>query len=142
MKSKPKRARGRPSLYTAKLAGEICDRIADGASLRAICADIGVERRTVLRWLSAAEHEDFRRHYARAREAQADYLADEMVWIADTDPDSNRARVRIDARKWMAARMSPRKYGEKATLEHGIDPGNPLANFLARVQGNTLPVAR
>lgn len=37
--------------------------------------------------------------YARGREEQADFYADEIVTIADTEPDAAIARVRIDARK-------------------------------------------
>ena len=53
-----------------------------------------------------------------AREEQADFHADEIIEIADTEPDPNKARVRIDARKWKAAKMQPKKYGDKIDLNH------------------------
>jgi hypothetical protein len=49
--------------------------------------------------------------YTRAREERADLVADEIITIADTEPDPNKARVMIDARKWWAARVNPKKYG-------------------------------
>ena len=49
------------------------------------------------------------------REKRADLIADEIVTIADTDPAPNKARVRIDARKWWAAKVNPKKYGERIT---------------------------
>lgn len=73
----------------------------------------GIE--TVRRWLMG--NEAFRAQYAYAREEQADTYADEIVRIADSEPDSNRARVRIDARKWVAGKLRPKVYGDKVGLE-------------------------
>jgi hypothetical protein len=72
----------RPSDYSDDIAGTICERIADGESLRSICSQEGFPHKaTVFRWL--ASNEAFRDHYARAREAQADALFDEILEIAD-----------------------------------------------------------
>jgi hypothetical protein len=59
---------------------------------------------------------EFAAQYARAREEQADYYADEIIEIADTAEDANLARLRIDARKWKASKLRPKKYGEKIDL--------------------------
>lgn len=61
---------------------------------------------------------NFAAQYARAREEQADHYADEIVEIAD-DPklEPNDKRVRVDARKWVASKLKPKKYGEKVTQE-------------------------
>ncbi|MFX8836770.1 hypothetical protein ABTM80_19580, partial [Acinetobacter baumannii] len=57
---------GRARAFASKLAVRICERIAGGESLRAICRDDGFPARaTVFRWL--AEHPTFAEHYARAR---------------------------------------------------------------------------
>jgi len=51
---------------------------------------------------------------------QADYLFDECLDIADGAKDLveiQRARLRIDARKWMAGKLAPKKYGDKVTQE-------------------------
>ncbi len=80
-KSKKK---GRPSLYTEALAAEICRRLAEGESLRAICADKAIPGiSTVMGWLFDGNHGEFSEQYARAREAQAEIRADEIVDIAD-----------------------------------------------------------
>jgi len=59
--------------------------------------------------------------YARAREAQADCWASEIVDLADeTLADANhvaKARLQIDARKWVACKLLPRKYGERVSAE-------------------------
>src|SRR5262249_46433192 len=57
------RRRGRPSDYCAEIAMTICDRLADGESLRAICADAGMpDKATVFRWIG--RHKAFRNQYA------------------------------------------------------------------------------
>lgn len=72
---------------------------------------------TVFRWL--AKHEDFREQYARAREEQAETHADEIIDIADDFADDpNSRRVRIDARKWIASKLKPKKYGDKT--DHNV----------------------
>lgn len=129
-KDQPKR--GRPSDYSAEIADTICDRLAGGESLRAICADAEMpDRATVSRWL--ARYEEFRDLYGFARECQADRLVDEILeiardssgdWIEKVQPDGKvvlvvnhkniaRSRLRINILKWIVDRMAPRKYGNQ-----------------------------
>ena len=73
---------GRPSDFTQELADVICERIADGESLRAICTDDNMpSTSTVCRWL--AKDREFQEQYAHARELQADALFDDCLAIAD-----------------------------------------------------------
>jgi hypothetical protein len=129
---------GRPSLYTEEIAAHICGRLAAGEPLVRICDTEGMPHvATVYRWLAARE--DFRDLYARAREDQADTLADEILAIADTpqlgvktktDEDGKtettegdmieHRRLRVDARKWIAAKLKPKKYGDKLDLEGAL----------------------
>jgi hypothetical protein len=75
----------------------------------------------VFRWLANEDNAEFRDQYARAREAQADKYADELVDIADEgkSEDANIIRLRMDARKWAASKLAPKKYGERLDLNHG-----------------------
>jgi hypothetical protein len=123
----------RPSDYTPEIADEICTRLANGESLRAICGsdrdDFMPSIGTVLRWVG--EKPDFQKQYARAREIQAETHADDIVTIADgdrfADPDAvgvARDRLRVDARKWVASKLLPKKYGDKVQTEvSGPDGG-------------------
>ena len=122
---------GRPSGYTDEIADDICERLANGESLRRICLTPNYPRQaTVFRWIAA--NDKFREQYARAREAQADTLADEIIDIADGkraeyeggEADVQRDRLAMDARKWVAAKLKPKVYGEKQLI--GSDPDNPL----------------
>lgn len=135
----------RPSRYTQKLADDICEQLAEGRSLRSICADKKMPNRsTVFRWL--ADNDKFRDQYARAREEQADVFFEEIIEIADEECTTVRAdkhstsdddgegntevvfdttavmrnRLRVDARKWAAAKLAPKKYGDRVALDHGL----------------------
>jgi hypothetical protein len=97
---------------------EICERIAEGKSLRAICkADDMPAISTVMKWLT--QDAALAEQYARAREIQADTMFDEVLDIADnSDADPQDRRVRIDARKWMAGKLRPKVYGDKLDVAH------------------------
>lgn len=114
--SDTKRKTGRPSKYSDEMAEKICELIASGMSLRTVCSQDGMPSAvTVCKWLS--ENEEFSKQYARAREEQAVSFADEIISIADSvEPDSAavaKAKLQIDSRKWLAAKMAPKKYGDK-----------------------------
>lgn len=85
---------------------------------------------TIKAWL--AQDSEFSAQYARAREGQADTLADELVEIADEEPDPQRARVRIDARKWYASKLQPKKYGDK--LDMNVTATTDFAQRLIRAR--------
>jgi hypothetical protein len=141
--AKEKKA-GRPSSFTQHLATVICVRLSEGESLKTITKDDEMpDRATVYRWLAA--YPEFCDLYARAREDQADTLADEIIAIADEQPEiipviDRRTgeliehkldgaflqwqKNRIDARKWTAMKLKPKKYGER--LVHAGDAENPL----------------
>lgn len=123
---------GRATSYTDKKAGEICALIADGNSVKTICEmDDMPSRMTVYRWLEA--NENFRDKYARAKEEHADAIFDDIIHIADTENDSQKARVRIDARKWVAGKIKPKKYGEKSTTDVNIGAQDSLTNLLTQI---------
>ncbi len=118
--SDTKRKIGRPSKYSDEMAEEICEKIANGRSLRSICAEDGMPTTsTVCKWL--IENKEFSEQYARAREKQADYFAEEIIEIADSaEAESaavSKAKLQIDARKWAASKIAPKKYGDKAELD-------------------------
>lgn len=136
---------GRPSGYSTEIAEVICQRLSEGESLRQICRNEDMPgKSSVMRWLD--EREDFREQYARAHLLQADHFADEILEIADDGSNDwieretrsgntiesadhehiNRSRLRVDARKWLMARMAPKKYGDKVGLEHSGPEGGEL----------------
>lgn len=143
---------GRPCSYTAELGAAICARLALGESLRTICSDDAMPcAATVFLWLGNPDMRMFLEQYTRARDAQADFYAESVIDISDEEvtmikrakhdknapPDDDteievvfdptavaRNRLRVDARKWYASKLAPKKYGDKVTQElTGLDGG-------------------
>lgn len=118
---------GAPSFpWTPEIEDEIFQRIASGQSIRAALADDWLPGWTTVNKRLAADP-TFAARYARAREEQADKLFEECLEIADQYDASaekleggtdhiNRARLRIDTRKWMAGKLRPKVYGDKLEL--------------------------
>lgn len=117
---------------------EICVRIADCQTLQSIADSIKVSKWSLLQWLSDEVNQYA---YARAREAQAEKLADDIMAIVDEPPmltatggvdsgDVAHKRLRMDARKWLAGKMAPKKYGEKVVNEHTGTDGEPIKQNL------------
>jgi hypothetical protein len=126
---------GRPPIYTEEIGNAICEWIADGKSLLQWCKLNDYRYGTVMAELS--RNKLFADNYAHARADQAHKLAEEIIQIADdgendtyidddgkvrTDHDAiNRSRLRVDARKWYAGKLLPKKYGEKLELAGGLE---------------------
>lgn len=135
---------GRPSGYSEEISLRICERLVEGESLRAICRDEDMPSQSmVFRWLETDEA--FRERYARARELQADTFADELTEICDDGRNDwmlahggedagwkangeniQRARLRVDTRKWIASKLKPKKYGDKIETTHQGPNGGPI----------------
>lgn len=139
---------GRPSEYSEEVALAVCARIADGESLRSVCRDEAMPAKsTIFKWLS--QQQAFADQYARAMEARADAMFEDILEIADDSSGDRkvvgrdgeerevcdtefvqRARLRVDARKWMLGKMSPKKYGDKVALVGGGPDDAPLIPVL------------
>lgn len=126
--------RGRPTTYSKELATEICDTIAStNKSIKRLCNDNPdwPSQDTIFSWLKT--HSDFSEQYAQAKRLQVEVLVDEILEIADdSSQDSfinnegkhvpnnssiNRARVKINVRKWIACKLAPKVYGIRADNE-------------------------
>lgn len=131
---KPKRTTtghvGAPAYDREPIIEAVLETIATGKSLVTAAHQQGITYTCWMNWL--AEDTALVDRYARAREAQADYLADELMDISDdksgdyvlrdgqTIVDSEaiaRSRLRVDTRKWIASKLKPKKYGDKITNE-------------------------
>lgn len=114
-------------VFSQALFDRICERIAAGgkdSSVMAICKCDGMPRRhTFMAWTERTDK--LRAQYERARLAQEDSYFDEILEIADTEPDIERAKLKIDARKWVRARMNRKKFGDKLGVDGGED-GKPI----------------
>ena len=112
-----KRPRGRPTIYSLKLARSICERLADGVPMIAICAGHDMPtRQTVRVW--ETKKPDFSAMILEARKSGADALAEQCLAIAENvHGDVGRDRVRISTRMWLASKLAPRRYGTHVNAE-------------------------
>lgn len=112
---------GRPHGYTEEKALEICELVADGQSINKISKLQGMPNRsTILKWFRDVP--EFSTMYARAKEIGFEVLADEIIDLADAEVNTDKDQLRrhqlmIDTRKWLLAKLQPRKYGERVTQE-------------------------
>jgi hypothetical protein len=130
-----------------RIVDEICDKIANGASLRS-ALDSGEypARKNFLEWID--QDESKRNQYARAMEIRAevkfDSIEQDYMERPKIDPETGRIdpawvnlqRLKIDAKKWELSKLFPRKYGDKQETTHifekpifnGIDLDVPTDN--------------
>lgn len=133
---------GRPSTYSEDVAAEICERLADGESLKAICRDEHMPPdATVRRWVIVDE-QGFAARYTRARDIALDRMADEILEIADNPEIGSKTRhskdgieitegdmiehrrLRVESRKWYLCKLAPKRYGDR--LDLGNADGQPF----------------
>ncbi len=131
---------GRPTTYNTDIATEICALISEGKSLNSICkSDQMPSLRTVFYWLR--NYPEFKDQYVLAKDESADALIEEILEIADgtdelitngAEKKSNAIaqaqKLKVDARKWIASKLKPKKYGEKVdvTSEGKAIKGNTI----------------
>ena len=136
------------SEYPQETRDIICDRLSGGESLTSICKEDGMPAKvTVFKWIRTEP--DFANQYAHAREAQAEHYLDEIIQIADDsvldteiNPESGnevtnhdviqRAKLRVDTRKWAMSKLAPKKYGDRIQNEHTGPNGGPIKIQSAR----------
>lgn len=126
-----------PAPRTARLddesvVDEICDRLASGEGLKAICANKHLPSDDTV-YRKMANDPDFAARIARAREAQQDHEADAIVDMADkaTPEDWQVVKLRIWARQWRAAKLAPKKYGDDLRLRHADAEGGNLSREMS-----------
>ena len=130
--------RGRwPLLKQDQFWNEFFCRIGNGESLRAIAKDNGIPFNTV--WCSIMSDEERRNLYEDAKLSRAHYHAAKIEEILEDvesgEIDPQAARVSIDARKWLAAKMYPKFFSDRVQLQHdvSVDVGKQHVEELRRL---------
>jgi len=134
---------GRPSDYTQEKADAICELLTRGWSLRKVIEQGWSEYdgkngndkidfpsiATVFKWMR--DYPEFLKQYTRAKNESADAMAEEILELSDKAPQaitgadrSDSARVQavklqIDTRKFLMAKMKPKRYGDRLDLTSG-----------------------
>ena len=132
--------------YSSEMAEVICAEIITGRSLPDISRDPGMPHvRTIFRWL--ANQPEFQRLYELACLSRTHALAEEIIAISDDDSADwieepakhgagvvrradnaavQRARLKVDSRKWLLSKLQPRKYGDRVSAELTGANGGPI----------------
>lgn len=142
---------GRPTTYTLALAQEICNAIASSSKgIGKLCVENyhWPNKDTIFTWLK--DNKDFSDQYARAKQIQVECVVDELLEIADDDSKDyiidaegeivvnsqgvQRARLKIDTRKWLACKLVPKVYGMQPLIVEDTPP-----SLVPTLQGVTDP---
>lgn len=143
-----------------KVMDVVCNAIASSSkSIASILAE-GYEGHalpeyvTISKWIAEEKsglENEYRKMYARAKEAQAEFMAEELAelhnkaWVPVLDPETgmpmmvggkpvmtvdkaSAALVRLEAenKKWLMAKLKPKRYGDKVTQEIVGPNGGPI----------------
>lgn len=132
--------RGRPTEFEQEVADAICQRMALGESLRKICRDEEMPAESTVRLWAVSDRAGFYAQYARARASQMEAMAEDIIDIADDkDEDPQRARLRVDTRKWLMSKIAPKVYGDRTRHElTGADGGAIKTQDLSRLSDEQL----
>ena len=135
---------GRPTLCTPEMIKEICDTISTSSQgLPTLCQmnSNWPGCSTIFEWISDNRN-GFADSYAKAKESQADYLVDDILRIIDKpesfiDENGNERndvammRLKVDAIKWQAMKLKPKKYDNKGP--EAVNPQDTLNKIQALV---------
>ena len=121
----------------------VCNDIAITANgLHFLCEKHGIAVQTFYNWMN--DDSALLEMYTRARDMQADLLADQIIQIADTTEEGTKTvlkptgeetttgdmtehrRLKIESRKWIAAKLKPKKYGDKVDVTSGGEKINAI----------------
>ena len=131
---------GRPTAYTHEIAEEICERLAEGETLRSICRSDHMPVEAAVRKWAIDDREGFYAHYTAARNLGLDCMADQILAVAedgsddDFDPKTGkinqesyqRSRLRVDSMKWYLSKLAPKRYGDRLTNVHTGPEGGAI----------------
>lgn len=125
----------------------ICDKvIEDRISFNEAVKDSEISLVTFYKWIS--KDVELQTLYNYAREVRSDVLFEEIIEIADKTEEgvtietddhgrtkekkgdmTQHRRLKIDSRKWVVSKMSPKKYGDRldlSSLDGSMTPKNAI----------------
>lgn len=149
-KKKDAPKKGRPSKYSKLIADTICEKLAEGFTLREVCKSEEFPAESTVRLWALEDRDGFSAQYARAREIGYQAMADELLeisddgrndwmerngeddrgWVANGE-NMGRSRLRVDTRKWLLSKALPKLYGDKITATH--EAGDTLGSLLGAI---------
>lgn len=138
-----KESKARPQAARDKLDAfgmdAVCAAILHPKPMHVIASEIGVSQGSLIAWIGADAERSARAREARAQTAQMwDDKATQVIEDALDQFELAKAKELAHHYRWRAAKIAPREYGDKVDLNHGVQPDNPLADLLSKVQGTPI----
>jgi hypothetical protein len=142
-----------PVPYNPEVADRILDGLMAGQTLADICAEPDMpSSSTIQRWIKD-NLEGFAEHYWQAREIGCYTIFDQSLgivddrgndWIVQRRQDGsierildservNRARLRVNTRRWMLSKVLPKVFGDRPAPDGGNDEARRLKNGIAEM---------
>lgn len=142
---------GRPTEFTPEIADKVCELVATHPigyrALRKLYPDIPDDT-TIAAW--RFRYDNFSRQYVKAKQLQAELMAEEIVDISDDSSRDvvigkngeehcntefvQRSRLRVDSRKWLASKLAPKIYGDRQIIEQTTSENESLKAELAALR--------
>lgn len=135
-----------PDIKAAKISS-ILRLVEDGYSLRKACQATSLSMPCWYEWKDADP--ELSNRYDISERKRAELHAEQITEITDTEPERDGEtgkidpgwvqlqRLKVDARKWIACKLIPKKYGDKVTNEHTGTDGQPIViNVVTNVPVN------
>jgi hypothetical protein len=116
-------------------------------SLVNVCKSNDLDPKFFYLWLEG--NEERIQQYARAKELQAEFLAEQIIEIADDSTGdkktimkegvlieiedkefSSRSKLKVDARKWIASKLKPKKYGDKIEVDQKTEVSGEINHVI------------
>jgi transposase len=127
-------------MFSQEVADRVCERLAQGHSLRQAAEAEGVHNSTVMQW--ARDNDAFAKQYARAREIGYDLDFEQLEELAAEPPPQTASgstdagwvqwkRLQIDTKKWALSKKAPKKYGDKVETTHQV--GDSVTKFVREI---------
>ena len=122
-------------MTTQEKIQEVIKLIAEGSSATSAIKEIGISKSTFFG--AVLDSDEIANQYARAMDLRSAIMFEQIEEIADDtsgdltfdnngNPKQNsefiqRSKLKVDARKWMLARMNPRKYSDRINIDHDAE---------------------
>jgi len=103
-------------MFDEQKAEQIVEQLSHGVPVSQIARTMQMGRRTIHDWREQSP--PFAAQFARAKDLGYDAIADSILEIVDDETsDTDRARLRCDARLKLLAKWDPKRYGDRIQSE-------------------------
>lgn len=115
--------------------------IAQGMTIGRLAEFIECSRPMLSFWINHTEER--KNAVLSARKLKAEKLAEDALEIADGADESssssvNKARLQVDTRKWLASKLDPEAFGDKANTEINLSIGDLHLQALKSIQAEVI----